>query len=81
MSKFPWIIKRNAYSKEKILLAFEYGLAIANVAKEHNIEVTPELVKKAEAMIEGEFLNQSETHLAGNMVPNILSVFELDISK
>lgn len=81
MPKFPWFIKRHAYSKEKILLAFEYGLTIARVAQEQKIEMTPELVERAEKMIEGEFLNQTETHIAGNMVPNILSVFELDITK
>jgi len=69
------------YSIEKVRLAFEYGLTIANTAHEMKVEITPELVKKAEVMIEGEFSSQSETHLAGNIVPNILSVFELDINK
>lgn len=72
---------KKKYSKEKVLLAFEYGLTIANVAHDNNVEITPELVKKAETMIEGEFLTQTETHLAVNMIPNILSVFELDITK
>lgn len=72
---------RRGYSIEKVRLAFEYGLTIARTANEMKVELTPELVEKAEKMIEGEFSAQSPTHLAGNMVPNILSVFELDISK
>lgn len=69
------------YSNEELCLAFEYGLTIAITAHEMKVELTPELVKKAEIMLEGEFTAQSETHLAGNMVPNILSVFELDTTK
>lgn len=72
---------RRGYSVEKLRLAFEYGLTIATTAHEMKVELTPELVEKAEIMIEGEFTAQSETHLAGNMVPNILSVFELDTTK
>lgn len=69
------------YSIEKVRLAFEYGLTIAETARQMNVELTPELVQRAEVMIEGEFSTQSESHLAGNMVPNIMSAFELDTSK
>lgn len=72
---------KEKYSKEKLILAFEYGLTIARTAHEMNVEMTPDLVERAEKMIEGEFSAQSPTHLAGNMVPNILSAFELDIRK
>lgn len=75
MLKLPFI------GKKKLFLAFEYGLIVAEIAKQHNIEMTPELVEKAEKMIEGEFFNQRATHLAGNIIPNILSIFELDIRK
>lgn len=69
------------FGKEKLLLAFEYGLTIARVAQEQNVELTPEIVKRAEKIIENEFRNQTPTFLATNMVPIILSVFELDITK
>lgn len=75
MLKLPW------FSRNKLLMAFEYGLLFADVAKQQGVPITPELVKKAEIMIENEFRNQTETHIAGNIVPNLLSVFELDTSE
>lgn len=72
--------KRNE-ARAKILLAFEYGILLADVAKQQGVEMTPELVKRAEVMIENEFATQSASHLAGNVVPNLLTVFELDVSK
>lgn len=70
-----------SFSREKLLLAFEYGLTIAQVAQKHNVEIDAALVERAERMIEGEFKNQTAEHNAVNMVPNILTVFELDLSK
>lgn len=69
------------YDRKRTLLAFEYGLTIARVAQEQGVEMTPELVERAEKMIDGEFSTQSASFLAGNMAPNILSVFELDVRK
>lgn len=66
---------------KKLLLAFEYGLTIARVAHEHNVELTPEIVERAEKMILNEAKIQTPTRMATQMVPNILSVFELDITK
>jgi NOL1/NOP2/fmu family ribosome biogenesis protein len=74
-------MRRFLFGREKLRLAFEYGVIISRVAREHGIELTPELIEKAEAMIIGESENQSPTHLSVNMFPNILSVFELDLSK
>ncbi len=76
MFKLPFI-----FGRKKLLLAFEYGVVIADVARKMKVRMTPELIKKAEIMLEGEFTSQSATHLATNMTPNILSAFELDISK
>lgn len=69
------------YSIEEIRLAFEYGLTIAITAQELKVDFTPEIVERAEVMIEGEFSRQKPTHLAGNMVPNIMSAFNLDVTK
>jgi len=69
------------YSRKKLLLAFEYGVIIAEVAQKQGVEVTPELMKKAEIMIESEFSKKSPTRLAVDTLPNVLSVFELDLSK
>lgn len=75
MLKIPY------FGVEKLRLSFEYGLTISRVAHQHNIELTTEIVQRAEKILENEFRNQTATFLAVNMVPIILSVFELDISK
>lgn len=72
---------KKTYSIEKIRLAFEYGLTIQRVAYEQKVEMTPEIVERAERVIESEFKSQTPTFLALNMVPIILSIFELDLSK
>lgn len=73
--------KLKAEREKKILLAFEYGLMLGEVARGMNIELTPEHVKRAEKMIENEFRTQTASFLAGNMQPNLLTVFEFDITK
>lgn len=69
------------FGKKKFLLAIEYAAVLCEVAREQNVEITPELMEKAEAMMLGEFTTHSATNLAVNMIPNILSVFELDLNK
>ncbi len=69
------------FGRKKLLLALEYGLLIAEIAKSHGVELTPEFVEKAEIMLEGEARTQTAEHMAVNIVPNLLSVFELDLSK
>ncbi len=69
------------YSRQKLLLAFEYALVIADVARTHNVEITPELVKRAEEMLVSEFSKKNPTRLSVDMLPNVLSVFETDLSK
>lgn len=75
------MLKLPFFGKKKLLLAFEYGVVLATTAQKHGVEVTPDLIKKAEAMIEGEFRIQTPTRLAVDMVPNLLTAFELDLSK
>jgi len=69
------------FGKRKLLLSFEYGVILAQAALENKVELTPELIAKAEEMIIGEFSKKDATRVAVDMVPNILSVFELDLSK
>lgn len=69
------------FGKKKLLLSFEYGVILAQTALENKAELTPELIEKAEEMILGEFSKGDATRIAVDMVPNILSVFELDLSK
>lgn len=71
-----------AEKRAKLLLAFEYGVTLAQVAQEHKHELTHELMEKAEKMLENEFKIHDATYLAqpANMVSNILSVFELSLT-
>ena len=64
------------YNKKKLKLAFEYGLVMADVAKQNGIEITPELVQRAEEIIVKEFSNKNASKVACEMVPNILASFE-----
>ena len=66
----------NLFNKQKLLLSFEYGLILSEVAKQKKIELTSELVKKVEIMIENEFKKKSPTKLSTEMEVNILAVFE-----
>jgi hypothetical protein len=70
------MLKLPLFGKKKLLLAFEYGLTISQVAKEQGVELTPELVEKAEKIIFNEFKNQTPTRVSVEMIPNILAVFE-----
>jgi len=69
------------FGRAKLLVAFEYGLQVAEVAKENGRELDAELVEKAEDMLLGEARTQSATHMSTNAVPNLLSAFELDMSE
>lgn len=68
------------FGRKKLFLAFEYGVVLAEVAQKQGVELTPEIVERAERMIEGEF-KKDPTRLSVDIIPNILSVFELDITK
>lgn len=69
------------FGKKKLVLSFEYGVVLAQTALENKVELTPELIAKAEEMILGEFQKGDPTRLAVDMIPNIISIFELDLSK
>lgn len=68
-------------NKKKTLLAFEYGLIISHTAKEHNVELTPELVERAEEMLLNEFAEKDPTQLSVDMMANIMSIFETNMDK
>ena len=64
------------YNSQKLLLAFEYGLILSDVAKEKGVILTPELVKRAEDLIVKEFKANTASYNATHMVPNLLAIFE-----
>jgi len=64
------------HSNKKLLLAFEWGVILADVAKKHKVKLTPEIIKRAEDIILKEFKEKSPSKLAGEMEIIILSIFE-----
>ncbi len=75
------LLKLPIFGRKKLLLAFEYGLTLAQTAHEMKVELTREHVERAERMLENEFKSQTASRIATNIVPNILTVFELDVTK
>lgn len=68
--------KINFFGKKKLLLAFEYGVVLSEVALKMDKELTPEIVKRAEAIIIDSFSRNNEQRIALDMTPAILSIFE-----
>lgn len=64
------------YSNKKLRLAFEYGLVLKETAKVQGVEVTPELIEKAEKVIVSEFSSKSAKRVANDMALNLLAIFE-----
>jgi hypothetical protein len=64
------------FGKKKLLLAFEYGVILSETAKEKGVELTPEIVRKAEEMILSEFPGKTPTRLSIETLANILAMFE-----
>ncbi len=70
------MIKIPLHSNKKLLLAFEFGLHIADVAKEQKVELTPELMKRVEKILLHEFQTKGAQYIANNWPALLLSVFE-----
>ncbi len=64
------------YGKKKLILSFEYGIILSQVAKERGIELTMELIARCEEIIEKEFTAKSTNRVALDMVPNLLASIE-----
>lgn len=69
------------FNKQKLLLAFEYGIILSETAKINNIELTPEIVKRCEEMVFNEFKSKNPTKLSVETHANILSIFETNAEK
>lgn len=64
------------YSKAKALLAFEFAIVLSDVAHELKLEVTPEIVKKAEDLLVEELGRGSSEKFAASMNVYVLAVLE-----
>lgn len=74
-------LKPSIFGKKKLLMAFEYGLTISEVAHKQKVELTPEIIEKAEKIILDSFSRNTTEKVATEMLPIILAVFETDMSK
>ena len=66
----------NIFGKKKLLMAFEFGITISEVAKEMKVEVTPEMVYRAEEILLQECRHSTAESFACNMTGYALAVFE-----
>lgn len=73
---FKEIRPRPLFGEQKLRLAFEYAITLSDVAKQLNIEITPEIVDRAEGIILKEFTSKSPERVAIEMIPNILAMLE-----
>ena len=71
------MFKLPLFGKKKLLLAFEYGIILASVAREQGVELTPEISARCEDIILKEFTAKSTELVALDMVPNLLASLEV----
>lgn len=64
------------FGPKKLRLAFEFGVIMSEVAKGMNMELTPEMVARAEEILLNESKTKSATQFAGEMNACALAAFE-----
>lgn len=64
------------FGTKKLKLAFEFGVIMSEVAKGMNMELTPEMVLRAEEILLNESKTKSATEFAGLMNACALAAFE-----
>jgi len=64
------------FDDKQLLLAFEYGIVMSDVAKNMKVKLTAEIVSRFEEIIVKEFSTKEYEKVALEMVPNILAGFE-----
>jgi len=64
--------------KKALITGFEYGILLSSVLKEHDKEVTVEIVTKAEEMLSSEIDVSNLDDININMTPNIMSVLPIE---
>ena len=64
------------YSKKEMLMMFEYGMTLSNVAKDMNITLTPEVAKRLEDILLKELRIKGWKKVTLETLPNILASFE-----
>lgn len=64
------------HNNKKLTLAFEFAVIISETAKSMNVELTKEIVERAEKILLEEFNSRSAQEIANSMQGLALAVFE-----
>lgn len=64
------------FNEKQLLLAFEYGVVMSDVAKNMKVKLTAEIIARFEDILVKEFTTKDFDKVALEMVPNILAGFE-----
>jgi len=72
------IFKLPIYNNTQLRLAFEFGTVLSETAKKMEVEITPELMDRAEKIIINELRTRTARQVACDMVPLILASFEVN---
>ncbi len=70
------MIRLPIYGNKTLRLAFEFGTVLSEVAKDHNVVLTRDIVERAEKVFINEINTKGFEKTALNFVPLILAVFE-----
>lgn len=72
--KINWYLSR--YNEQKAVLSLEFGVALSEVAKELNMEMTREIVLRAEKILANEMRLGDAERFACNMHSLVLAALE-----
>lgn len=64
------------YGNKSLMLAYEFGLILSEVAKENNIEVTRDISERAEKILINEIRTKGWKKTVLNMLPLVMAVLE-----
>ena len=70
------MIRLPIYGNKTLRLALEFGTVLSEVAKDHNVVITRDIVERAEKVFINEINTKGFKKTALNFVPLILAVFE-----
>lgn len=70
------MIKLPLYRKRTVELALEFGLLLSEIAKQENIEITPEITDRAEKIFLAEIKINGFKKTALNFTPLLLASLE-----
>lgn len=64
------------YGDKKLIAAFEFGMLLAEVMRQNENLLTPEIIERAEKILVEEFSTKSHKRVVLDTLPNILAAIE-----